>query len=158
MGRKLGSGRHGVKVARAVGAWDAGGRAAGARRMVNSSRMPNPRCHPPRAHARAVALFCALLVALTVAVPRAAHATSWTWGDTLTTILRPLPNLPALVRQTDTLTVWAGGPSTITGWQANILFGTIELPLLPVGGGYRAIRGRWELQFTVPQIVGVGTA
>src|SRR5690349_19445499 len=107
------------------------------------------------------ALACATaLAALLTAAPaaRRAEATPWTWGDTLTTILRPLPNLPALVRPgVDTLVVWASAPPTVTGWQAQLLYGdTYPPPLEPVGGGYVANRNRWELKFYVPQVVGLG--
>jgi hypothetical protein len=53
-------------------------------------------------------LLPALLLVLTVAVPSAAQA--WTWGDTLTVIWKPLPNIPSFARPGDTLTVWASAP------------------------------------------------
>jgi 3',5'-cyclic AMP phosphodiesterase CpdA len=80
--------------------------------------------------------------------PAAAHA--WTYGDTLTTILRPLPNLPALARPGDGVTVWADAGSGTTGWAATLLFGALRVPLAPAGGGWQPTKGRWELAFTVP--------
>src|SRR5229473_3542932 len=120
--------------------------------------MLTPRAHPARALAVALVLACALSVALAVTAPAPARATPWTWGDTLTTILRPLPNLPALVRTgVDTLVVWAAGPPTITGWQAKLVYGTVEPAVAPAGGGYVASRNRWELRFYVPQVVAEGS-
>ena len=80
--------------------------------------------------------------------PRAAHA--WGYGDTLTTLMRPLPNLPALVQRGTAFTVWALAPSSATGWAASLQLGALTLPLAPAGGGWQAAKGRWELSFTVP--------
>ncbi|MBI1797711.1 MAG: metallophosphoesterase [Candidatus Eisenbacteria bacterium] len=90
----------------------------------------------------ALATFALLLV------PAAAHA--YTYGDTLTTIWRPLPNLPTIARPGDVITVWADAPSTVTGWNAALQFAALTVPLSPSGGGYQATKSRWELQFTVP--------
>ncbi len=89
-----------------------------------------------------------LLAAALAAAPHAAHA--WSYGDTLTTILRPLPNLPALVLPGGTVTVWASAGSGTTGWSAAIHWGGLHVPLTPAGGGWQANKGRWELLFTVP--------
>ena len=120
--------------------------------------MRNSTPHPARALALALVVATVLAVALGAATPRPARATPWTWGDTLTTILRPLPNLPALVRPgVDTLVVWAAGPPSITGWNATLSYGTmVPPPVFPAGGGFNAATNRWELRFTVPQIVGLG--
>jgi hypothetical protein len=69
-----------------------------------------------------------------------------------------LPNLPALVRPgVDTLVVWAAGPPSITGWNATLAYGTmVPPPVFPAGGGFNAATNRWELRFTVPQIIGLG--
>jgi hypothetical protein len=114
--------------------------------------------HPARAVALALVVSTLLALALNGATPRAARATPWTWGDTLTTILRPLPNLPALVRPgVDTLVVWAAGPPSITGWNAQLVYGTMQPPaVFPAGGGFNAATNRWELRFTVPQVIGLG--
>ena len=94
---------------------------------------------------RSVALSVLLLALLT---PRAASA--WGYGDTLTTIMRPLPNLPVLVQRGTAFTVWALAPSAATGWTASLQLGALTLPLAPAGGGWLASKGRWELAFTVP--------
>jgi Calcineurin-like phosphoesterase/FlgD Ig-like domain len=94
---------------------------------------------------RTAALLLALFLA---ASARPAHA--YTYGDTLTTIWRPLPNLPALVRPGDTFTVWANAPSTASGWAASLGYGALNVPLIPAGGGWQPTKNRWELQYTVP--------
>lgn len=94
---------------------------------------------------RALALLLPALLALAPAAARA-----YTYGDTLTTIWRPLPNLPALARPGDAFTVWANAPSGAGGWAASLQFGALNVPLAPAGGGWQAAKGRWELQFTVP--------
>jgi hypothetical protein len=90
------------------------------------------------------------VLALAGACVAAAPARAWTYGDTLTTILRPLPNLPVMVRPGDTFTVWANAPSSATGWTASLTYGALTVPLTPAGGGWQPTKNRWELQFTVP--------
>src|SRR5262245_64707450 len=77
-------------------------------------------------------------------------AFAYTYEDTLTTIWRPLPNLPALVRPGDSFTVWANAPSTAGAWSASLGFGSLQIPLTSSGGGWQPTKGRWELSFTVP--------
>jgi len=89
-----------------------------------------------------LALACTALVATT------SHA--WSYGDTLTTIWRPLPNLPALVRPGDSFAVWANAPSGAGGWAASLKFGALVVPLVPAGGGWQAAKGRWEMTWQVP--------
>jgi hypothetical protein len=93
-------------------------------------------------------LGAALVVAAVLCAP--APALAWTYGDTLTTLWRPLPSLPALVRPGDTLTVWANAPSSVSGFGATLRFGSLDVPLAAAGGGYVASRARWELGFRIP--------
>jgi hypothetical protein len=88
------------------------------------------------------------LVLAALLLPTQAHA--WAWGDTLTTIWKPLPNLPQLARPGDTVQVWANAPSNVTGWSANLLYGDVEVALPAAGGGWQAARQRWELGVVVP--------
>ena len=90
-----------------------------------------------------------LLVCAVVALS-ASTARAYTYGDTLTTIWRPLPNLPALARPGDSFTVWANAPSTATNWAATLKYGALEVPLAPLGGGWQASKSRFELSFGVP--------
>jgi len=87
-----------------------------------------------------------LLLLMVLAVP----ARAWTYGDTLTVVWKPLPTLPAIVRPTDTLAVWANAPSSATGWSASLRFGALTVPLAPAGGGFVASKSRWELGFVIP--------
>ena len=94
-----------------------------------------------------------LIVCAVCALPilmAAPPARAWTYGDTLTVIWRPLPNLPAFARPGDTFTVWANAAPGVSGWSAALHFGALTVPLAPAGGGYQATKGRWELGFTVP--------
>jgi len=89
-----------------------------------------------------------LLAASLLALPGAAHA--WGWGDTLTVIWKPLPNLPSFARPGDTLTVWANAAPAAGAWSANLRRGTHTYGLLPAGGGWQPNLGRWVLGFQVP--------
>ncbi len=93
-------------------------------------------------------LLFTLLLAAGAMAPSAARA--WTYGDTLTVILRPLPSLPALARPGDSVTVWASAGSGATGWAAALQFGAVNVPLVPGTGAWQPTKGRWELAFTVP--------
>jgi len=91
------------------------------------------------------------LLALLALLPRPAAA--WTYGDTLTVIWKPLPNLPAILRPGDTLTVWAKTSAAASGFDATLRFGTLTWPLTRAGGGWQPTQGWWVLGFTVPQDV-----
>ena len=97
---------------------------------------------------RLLARIALVLIALAALLPSAAHA--WTYGDTLTTIWRPLPSLPALARPDDSFTVWANAPNTTTGWKATLNWAGLSVPATLTGGGYQAGKVRWELSFRVP--------
>ena len=89
-------------------------------------------------------------LAVLVALISAGPARAWTYGDTLTVIWKPLPNLPTILRPGDALTVWANAPSSATGWSAALRLGALVTPLAPAGGGWQASLGRWVLDFTIP--------
>ncbi len=90
-----------------------------------------------------------LLVALlfVVCVPAAAQA--W-MGDTLTVIMKPLPNIPSFARAGDTLTVWANAPITATNFAASLRLASADYVLVPAGGGWQPSLARWVLGFRVP--------
>ena len=96
-------------------------------------------------------LLPALLLAAFAAVPATAHA--WAWGDTLTVIQKPLPNIPSFARPGDTLTVWASGPIGASAWSAALKYGALSYPLTPAGGGWQPALNRWVLGFQVPAAV-----
>ena len=92
-----------------------------------------------------------LLAIILLGIPLgAAPARAWTYGDTLTVIMQPLPNLPALALPGGAITVWALAPPGAGAWSASITVGTLTIPLGAPSGGYDAARGRWVLTFTVP--------
>jgi hypothetical protein len=94
-----------------------------------------------------------ILAWLLLALPLSSAATpaaAYTYGDTLTTIMRPLPNLPALVLPGGSFTVWALAPSSAGSWSAALQLGALTVPLSPNGGGWLSSKGRWELSFAVP--------
>ncbi len=92
-----------------------------------------------------------LLVSVAVSLGGApGTARAWTYGDTLTTIMRPLVNLPAIVQRGTAFTVWASAPSGAGAWGASLQLGGLTIPLTPSGGGWQASKDRWELSFTVP--------
>ena len=92
-----------------------------------------------------------LAVALALLVTLHRPATAWTYGDTLTVIWKPLPNLPTILRPGDTLTVWAKASSGASNWSAALRLGTLSYPLTPAGGGWNSSYGWWVLGFSVPQ-------
>ena len=96
-----------------------------------------------------VASILAVALALLVTLHR--PTTAWTYGDTLTVIWKPLPNLPTILRPGDTLTVWARASSSASNWSAALRLGTLSYPLAPAGGGWNASYGWWVLGFSVPQ-------
>lgn len=72
-------------------------------------------------------------------------------GDTLTTIMRPLLNIPAILAPGDTLAIeCSAGPATVD-WAASLLRGTrvLDLPLL--GASYDPTTLWWRLRALVPQ-------
>ena len=93
-------------------------------------------------------LFATLVLTACAMVPSVASA--WTYGDTLTVILKPLPSLPALARPGDAFAVWANATSGATGWNASLKFGALNVPLTATGGGWQPMKSRWEFTFTVP--------
>ena len=84
--------------------------------------------------------------ALTITGP----ARAYTYGDTLTLIWKPLPNLPSFVQPGQNLTVWANAPSSTSGWTASLRLASLEVPLTLAGGGWQPSLARWVLEFAVP--------
>ncbi len=90
----------------------------------------------------------ALVGALLVAFHHPAAA--WTYGDTLTVIWKPLPNVPTILRPGDPLTVWAKTASTATGFSGTLKLGTLSYPLAATSATWDASLGWWVLGFTLP--------
>ncbi len=71
-------------------------------------------------------------------------------GDTLTTVMRPILSVPAIVEDGQTFTIEALAPQSATDWSATLERGgqTIALPL--DGASYLASHERWFITATVP--------
>jgi len=93
----------------------------------------------------------AFLILLITACGRPASA--WTYGDTLTVIWKPLPNLPTILRPGDVLTVWAHTSSGAAGWNASLRLGSLTYPLVSTNAVWDASLGWWVLSFQVPFII-----
>lgn len=94
-----------------------------------------------------------LLLSLLLIAGLPASAGAWTWGDTLTVLMKPLPNIPTFARPGDTITVWANAPSTASGFSASLLLGGDPRALAAAGGGWDASLLRWVLRYQVPAAV-----
>ncbi len=92
--------------------------------------------------------FFFVLVCLTI-WPAAASA-QYTYGDTLTTIMRPIVNLPAFCIAGDVFEAWALAPQAQTGFSARLELGSNTHPLTLESAVYDASRVRWVLGFRVP--------
>ena len=97
------------------------------------------------AHALALIVLLALATA-------PASAQTYTLGDTLTVIQRPLLNIPALVRPGDTLEISCAADPTTTGWAASLRFGALDVPLSVTASSYDASTTWWTVQATVPEM------
>ncbi|MFN0149783.1 MAG: metallophosphoesterase [bacterium] len=93
-------------------------------------------------------VLIALVTLIAVFSPRAAHA--FTYGDTLTTIWRPIVNIPAIHTPAETLNVIANAPSGATGWAATLRRGSLVYPLTTASLAYDATYQRWNLRFRLP--------
>ena len=105
----------------------------------------------PNAMHRLRSLLRILLPALALLAAPRGPAAAWEPGDPLTVIWRPLPNLPALVRPGDVLTVWARAPLEAGDWSAALLRGAVSRPLPHLRPDSAMMRGLWSVRFEVPQ-------
>jgi hypothetical protein len=80
----------------------------------------------------------------------ASAAFAYAPGDTLTVILKPLPNIPSFVQPGGNVAVWANAPSSATSWSASIAQGVNTQPLSLVSATYEPTLVRWNLVFQVP--------
>lgn len=112
---------------------------------------PTPRSAPcvRRTAGRLGRTLFGIALALAAAA-RPDPASAFTYGDTLTAIWRPLPNIAAIHTPAETLLVWANAPSGATGWSATLKRGTLLFPLTPATLAYDATYQRWHLRFLLP--------
>ena len=80
----------------------------------------------------------------------AASAQTYTIGDTLTTIQKPLPNIPSLVLPGQTLAINCDASPGTTGWTASLRRGGLDIPLTLDGASYDPTTLWWTLSATVP--------
>jgi len=71
-------------------------------------------------------------------------------GDSVTTIQRPLPNIPAILRPGDTLEILCEADADTAGWWAELVFDDLILPLEPQAS-FDKTTGLWTLLATVPE-------
>jgi hypothetical protein len=79
-----------------------------------------------------------------------APSAAFTYGDTLTTIWRPLVNLPAMHTPAETLAIVANAPPAATGWTVTLRHGTLVYPLAAASAAYDATYQRWNLRYLLP--------
>ncbi|MBN2170235.1 MAG: metallophosphoesterase [Candidatus Krumholzibacteriota bacterium] len=98
----------------------------------------------------AVAAALALAAGPAFAPPAPAAERSFPLGDTLTVIRRPLLNIPAIVQPGDTLRIHCAADPGTTGWQAELRFGAILVPLDVIDAAYDASTLWWTLAVRLP--------
>jgi hypothetical protein len=71
-------------------------------------------------------------------------------GDTLTYILRPLSNIPTIVKRDSMLTIQATADPGITGWTAGLVFEDLSYDLPLLNAVYDTGLQRWFIDFGLP--------
>jgi 3',5'-cyclic AMP phosphodiesterase CpdA len=94
------------------------------------------------------AFWAGAAAVLSIAVPAGAIPI----GDTLTVIQRPLLNIPAIVREGDTLTIECEAAPGTSGWAAKLLRDDIEVPMSPLSSTYDPSTLWWEVEALVPAV------
>ncbi len=92
------------------------------------------------------ALSALLILLLAVS----ASAQTFPLGDELTTIQRPLLNIPAFARPGDTFPIECDAPSGTSSWAAELVHENQVVPLTIQSASYSASTLWWTLQATVP--------
>lgn len=73
-------------------------------------------------------------------------------GDTLTVIMTPILNVPAIHIPGETLNITCIAPQNTTGWQASLIHGNKTVPLQISSSQYLTAPDRWELSAMVPNV------
>ncbi|MFH1279437.1 MAG: metallophosphoesterase [Candidatus Eisenbacteria bacterium] len=73
-------------------------------------------------------------------------------GDTLTVIQRPLLNIPAIMTPGDTLPISCEADPGTTGWAAELVYGSLTVPLAVVSSSYDASTLWWTVKAVVPPV------
>ena len=89
--------------------------------------------------------FVALLLLAGVAA-----AQTYTVGDTLTTIQRPLPNIPTLIAPGQILEISCEAPPLTTGWTAALRRDGLDIPLTVSSASYDPTTLWWTVNAVMP--------
>lgn len=73
-------------------------------------------------------------------------------GDTLTVIMTPILNVPAIHIPGETLHITCIAPPNTTGWQAELIHGSKTVPLNIHSAEYVTTPNRWLLQANIPNV------
>ena len=93
-----------------------------------------------------------LLSGLSIAFVIPASAQTYSVGDTLTVIQRPLINIPAIVRPGDPLTISCDADPQTSGWSATLERGGLVIPLTVDSASYSPSTLWWTLAVTTPDV------
>ncbi len=93
----------------------------------------------------------AILFVLVSLVSTSAFALPYTPpGDTLTVIMRPILNVPAIVPHGDTLEIDCAASGGATGWAASIMYRELNFPLTIASTEFPPSIERWKIKAVVP--------
>ena len=93
-----------------------------------------------------LALFCLVYASLPA-------QSAWNApGDTLTVIMRPLQNIPALHIPGETLLITALAAENTSGFAAALLHGSKRIPLQIIAQDFNPLFGTWTLQCPLPEV------
>ncbi len=97
-----------------------------------------------------VALFILLATASFGAAPSLGQ--TWALGDALTTIQRPLPNIPSFVMVGDHLHVTCVAPSNTTDWTVHLERGGLDIPVTVTGADWDPQTLLWTVSGPMPVV------
>lgn len=93
-----------------------------------------------------------LLAILLLATASPLAAQTYTLGDTLTVIQRPLLNIPSIVTPGETLTIACEADPATTGWTATLARDALVIPLAVGSAVYDPTTTWWQLSATIPEM------
>ena len=93
-----------------------------------------------------------LLLSLLIVTASPLFAQTYTTGDTLTVIQRPLLNIPSIVRPGDDLEINCVADPSTTGWTATLERGGLNIPLTVTTSSYDATTTWWTVTATIPEM------
>jgi hypothetical protein len=93
-----------------------------------------------------------LLLSLLIVTTAPLLAQTYTTGDILTVIQRPLLNIPSIVRPGDDLEISCVADPSTTGWTATLERGGLNVPLTISASTYDATTTWWTVTATMPEM------